>query len=153
GALGRGGLRARAPAQPEPARLRAAARGAARARPAAGLGPRPGEDPMTAVDPPRTADIQIARFEGGGRWITGGGLLGVVLIAITLIGAVASGNPSEAMFSYLVAFAYWCGLAMASLVLLLIMHATRARWVTVIRRPLEVMAASVGIFLLLAIPI
>jgi hypothetical protein len=108
---------------------------------------------MTAVDPPRTADIQIARFEGGGRWIAGGGLVGVVLIAITLIGAAVSANPAEAMYAYLVAFAYWCGLAMASLVLLMIMHATRARWVTVIRRPIEIMAASILVFLLLAIPI
>jgi len=52
-----------------------------------------------------------------------------------------------------VAFAYWCGIALASIVLLMIMRAFRARWMTVIRRPMEVMAASIGIFLLLAIPI
>jgi hypothetical protein len=33
------------------------------------------------------------------------------------------------------------------------MHATKARWVTVVRRPLDVMAATITLFLVLAIPL
>ena len=49
-------------------------------------------------------------------------------------------NPSDACYSYLMAFAYWAGIAFASLILLMIFHATHARWMTVLRRPIEAMA-------------
>ena len=51
------------------------------------------------------------------------------------------------------AFAYWAGIAFASVILLMIFHATHARWVTVLRRPSRSMSASVPIFLLLFIPL
>src|SRR5207237_3314866 len=56
-------------------------------------------------------------------------------------------------YSYLMAFAYWAGIAFASVILLMILHATHARWVTVLRRPIEAMSSSIGIFLLLFIPL
>jgi hypothetical protein len=99
--------------------------------------------------PPRA--LELAPFRGGGRWVMGGGVAGVVFLILTFIGAAVS--PREAFFSYLVAFVYWCGLALASVILLMIFHATHARWMTVLRRPLEVMAASVAIFLVLFIPV
>jgi hypothetical protein len=100
--------------------------------------------------PPGSA-LQLAPFQGGGRWIVGGGIGGLFFLLLTFVGAAM--NPREAFFSYLIAFVYWCGLALASVILLMIFHATHARWMTVLRRPLEVMAASVGIFLLLFIPV
>jgi hypothetical protein len=90
-------------------------------------------------------------FRGGGRWLTVGGALGAVLFLASLGGFAV--DAREAFFSYLVAFAYWAGLAMASVILLMMLHATRARWVTVMRRPVEAMAASVPIFILLFIPL
>ena len=42
---------------------------------------------------------------------------------------------------------------MSAVILLMIFHATHARWVTIIRRPIEAMAASVPIFLVLFIPV
>jgi hypothetical protein len=95
----------------------------------------------------------VERWKGGGRWVVPGGLAGLVLIVLTLGVGAATGGLTTALYSYLVAFAYWCGIAMASLVLLMIMHAFKARWVTVIRRPIEVMSASILIFVLLAIPL
>ena len=95
--------------------------------------------------------VELAPFRGGSRWIVGGGAAGLVFLILTFIGMAVS--PREAFFSYLVAFAYWCGIAMASVILLMIFHATHARWVTVLRRPIEVMAASVAIFLVLFIPL
>ena len=44
------------------------------------------------------------------------------------------------------AFTYWGGISFASVILLMIFHATHARWMTVLRRPLEAMAA-VGVHL------
>ena len=107
---------------------------------------------MSAVSSrPQAPPLDLAPFRGGGRWVVGGGLAGLVFLILTFIGAAVS--PREAFYSYLVAFAYWCGIALASLILLMIFHATHARWMTVLRRPVEVMAASVAIFLLLFIPL
>jgi hypothetical protein len=90
-------------------------------------------------------------FRGGGRWLMGGGIGGLLLVILTLVGAAF--DPRQAFYSYLVGFAYWAGIAMAAVILLMIMHATHARWVTVLRRPLEAMAASVPLFVLLFIPL
>jgi hypothetical protein len=101
--------------------------------------------------PPATRSLDLAPFRGGGRWVVGGGVAGLLCLILTFIGAAIS--PREAFYSYLVAFVYWCGLALAAVILLMIFHATHARWMTVLRRPIEVMAASVAIFLVLFIPV
>jgi hypothetical protein len=104
-----------------------------------------------ATSNPQAPVVELAPFRGGRRWVVGGGAAGLVFLILTFIGMAVS--PREAFYSYLVAFAYWCGIAMASVILLMIFHATHARWMTVLRRPVEVMAASVAIFLLLFIPL
>jgi hypothetical protein len=99
---------------------------------------------------PANRTLDLAPFKGAGSWVTGGGLLGVILVVVTLVGA--SMNPAG-WYSYLMAFAYWAGISFASVILLMIFHATHARWVTVLRRPIEAMSSSIGIFLLLFIPL
>jgi hypothetical protein len=101
--------------------------------------------------PSVTSPVNLEPFRGGRRVVTVGGGLGVLFLILTFAGAAL--NAREAFYSYLVAFAYWCGIAIASIVLLMIMHAMKARWVTVLRRPMEVMAASIGVFVVLAIPL
>src|SRR5262245_53500175 len=81
----------------------------------------------------------------------GGGGLGFILTLVTII--MMGLGSKDAAFSYLMAFTYWGGIAYASVILLMIFHATRARWVTVLRRPIEAMASSVAIFLILFIPV
>jgi hypothetical protein len=100
---------------------------------------------------PAGRTLDVAPFKGGGSWMVGGGIAGVLLLIVTFIGMAM--NPKDAGFSYLMAFAYWAGIAVASVILLMIFHATHARWVTVLRRPVEVMSASVLIFLFLFIPL
>jgi hypothetical protein len=100
---------------------------------------------------PAGRTLDIAPFKGGGSWMMGGGVAGVLLLIVTFIGMAM--NPKDAGFSYLMAFAYWAGIAFASVILLMIFHATHARWVTVLRRPVEVMSASVLVFLFLFIPL
>jgi hypothetical protein len=95
--------------------------------------------------------LALAPFSGGGRWIFAGGGLGLLFLILTFIGMAM--NPKDAGFSYLMAFTYWGGISFSSVILLMIFHATHARWVTVLRRPLEVMSASVLIFLFLFIPL
>jgi hypothetical protein len=106
-----------------------------------------------AHDAPATGGktLALSPFSGGSRWIFAGGGLGLVFLILTFIGMAM--NPKDAGFSYLMAFTYWGGISFSSVILLMIFHATHARWVTVLRRPLEVMSASVLIFLFLFIPL
>jgi len=91
------------------------------------------------------------RFQGGRGLMMGGALGGVVLVLATLAGLAI--DPQHAMFSYLVAYAYWAGIGMASVLLLMIFHAFGAKWMVVLRRPLEAMATTVILFAVLFIPI
>jgi hypothetical protein len=91
------------------------------------------------------------RFAGGGSMMLAAGALGLAGLALT--GVKAAGNPKTALYAYLVAFAFWLGLSLAALVLLMILHAAKARWTVALRRPVEVGAASVAIFPLLFVPI
>jgi hypothetical protein len=97
------------------------------------------------------ASLAVEPFRGANRWLTAGGAAGLVLLIVTFIGFVV--DARAAYFSYLVAFCYWCGIAFASLILLMIFHATHARWMTILRRPVEAMAATLPLFLVLLIPV
>jgi len=94
------------------------------------------------------------RFLGGRSLMMGGAVGGLVLVLATFAGlAMGPEQARHTMFSYLVAFAYWGGISMASVLLLMIFHAFGAKWMVVLRRPLEAMATSVALFALLFIPI
>ncbi len=94
---------------------------------------------------------QLDRWNGGRGIVTGAGAAGLVLLLITFAGLAV--DAQRTMFSYLVAFAYWAGIGIASLVLLMIFHTFKAKWMTVLRRPIEAMATSVLLFAVLFIPI
>jgi len=100
---------------------------------------------------PANRTLDLAPFKGGGAWVTGGGALGALLTIVTIV-MMAMGSK-DATFSYLLAFTYWGGISYASVILLMIFHATHARWVTVLRRPIEAMSGSVVIFFVLFIPL
>ena len=91
-----------------------------------------------------------------GRWTSNRTLAGLVAIALLSHGVLAIGtllNPRAALFAYLLAFAYWAGLVLAGLILLMIWYATRSRWAVVVRRPLEALAAAAPILILLFVPV
>jgi hypothetical protein len=95
--------------------------------------------------------IEVQKFQGGGGAMAKAGLIGVVGLLLTVAGLFVDRRP--ALFSYLVAFSYWAGIALAALILLMIFHAFRAKWPVVVRRPLEAMATTVWLFLPLALPV
>ena len=103
----------------------------------------------TAVNTQAAANLQP--FAGGRSWILGGGLGGLALLGATF--GWMTVDPRQTMFSYLVAFAYWTGIGLAALVLLMIMHAFKAKWVTVVRRPMESITLVLPLMALLFIPI
>jgi hypothetical protein len=79
------------------------------------------------------------------------GAAGVLGLATTA--ALGLRDRGTALYSYLVAYVYWAGIALACLVLLMIFHAFHAKWMVVLRRPLEAIAATVPLFLVLFLPI
>jgi hypothetical protein len=88
----------------------------------------------------------------GGRpamvWSAGIGIAGLVLTAVGFVF-----DPKKSMLAYLISFLYFLGLALGMLGLNMANHAARARWHVVIRRAIEVIHASLPIFVVLFIPI
>lgn len=82
----------------------------------------------------------------------------LVSLGIGVAGLIGAGiaiglEPARGLYAYLFAFTYWVGLAIASLLLLTIWHASQARWPVVIRRFLEASCSTLVAFPLLFIPI
>lgn len=95
--------------------------------------------------------FSLERFTGGARSMGIAGALGVLgLLATAAAGLL---GQADALQSYLTAFLFWLGIALGALVLLMANHAAGARWITVLRRPLETMAAALPVFVLLFLPI
>jgi hypothetical protein len=85
------------------------------------------------------------------RWRLGG-------LALLIVGGLAHAvgfaiEPRRALFSYLAAFAFFVTLSLGSLVLVQIVHAARARWFAPLRRLAEIPAATLPVFLPLALPL
>jgi hypothetical protein len=95
--------------------------------------------------------ITVQKYQGAGGIFAQASGVGAVFTGVAV--AAIFVNERAALFSYLVAFTFWAGVALASLILLMIFHAFRAKWMVVLRRPLEVMAATLPLFLVLALPI
>ncbi|AKQ66130.1 hypothetical protein A176_003042 [Myxococcus hansupus] len=93
----------------------------------------------------------LTRFTRGRRGVVGAAGVGAGGLVATLLGGFLS--PREAAHGYLFAFAWWWSLCLGALLILATFHASRARWPTVLRRPLEVMAACCPVFALLFIPV
>jgi len=96
--------------------------------------------------------IDIQRYDGGRNVMMGAGAIGLIGTLATIAGMFTADGRAAA-YSYLFGFAYWGGMALAAVVLLQIFMATQARWMVVLRRPVEIMAVTVTLFLILFIPI
>lgn len=93
----------------------------------------------------------MERFTGGRTPLLAAAAVGVGGLVLTGVGGAL--DARRTLFAYLFAFAYWAGLAVASLLLLGTWHASGARWPVVLRRMLETMAASLPLFALLFLPL
>jgi hypothetical protein len=93
----------------------------------------------------------LERFEGGKRLLRASIAVGVVSLVAIAIGFAL--DPRQTLFSYLIAISYWLGMALGSLILLAILHASNAKWPVVVRRMLEKTSASNIVFVPLFLPI
>lgn len=74
-------------------------------------------------------------FTGGRKLMLASAATGVLGLALTALGFTL--NATLAASSWLLAFTYWSGLAMASLLLVVILNTAAAKWHTVLRRQIE----------------
>lgn len=79
--------------------------------------------------------------------------IGVVTLVVAVVMTIAFSNWTQFLKSYLVSFAYFLSLALGALFFVLIQHVTRAGWSVLVRRIAEVVASTMPVLLLLALPI
>ncbi len=96
--------------------------------------------------------MTLTPWQGGRRFLSGAAAVGAAGLALTLVGGLVF-DARRALFSYLVAFVYWVGIALGTLILLGAFHASAARWPVVLRRFLETVPASLPAFVVLFVPI
>jgi hypothetical protein len=95
--------------------------------------------------------MDVPRISGTRRPVSVGLAAGAAGLIATLFGFISA--PRAALASYLTAYAYFAGLFIGALLLLMTFHATNARWMVVVRRALESMTLVLPLFALLFIPI
>ena len=87
----------------------------------------------------------VERYTGTPKLMVPAFGIGILGLVLTAVGAFV-GDTRAAAHSYLFAFTYWVGIAVASLLMVAIFHAAKAKWMMVLRRAMETMAVSVPIF-------
>jgi hypothetical protein len=97
-------------------------------------------------------NVQLTPFRGGARLVRISGAAGVIGLAVLLAVGLA-GDPRRALFGYLVAYAFWLGIALGALILLGSFHASSAKWPVVLRRFVESMPLSLPLFAVGVLPI
>jgi hypothetical protein len=96
--------------------------------------------------------MTLGPWQGGRRLITLAGGAGAAGLVLTLVGGLAF-DARRALFSYLVAFVYWVGIAVGALILLGAFHAASARWPVVLRRFVETVPQALPAFVVLFVPV
>ncbi len=95
--------------------------------------------------------MAAARFDGGRTTMVRAAAVAVVALLLTLLGGFVSGR--RALQAYHVAFVYWAGIALGTLIINMSFQAGKARWYVVLRRVLETIPLSGVLFAVLFIPV
>src|SRR4051794_25582191 len=101
------------------------------------------------VPVPRPDDIAL--WNGGRRVLLASAVTGIAASIAAAFGFVLT--PDQMLYSYLANFIFFFGLSFGALAWLMIFHAASARWVAVVRRPLEILASLMPLWGVLFIPI
>ena len=78
--------------------------------------------------------------------------IGAVLLAVSLL-ALLTGNGQRWLYSYLIGWTFCTSIAIGSLFFVMIQHVVKARWVTVVRRIPEMIAANLPLLFVLGLPL
>ncbi len=96
--------------------------------------------------------MTLGPWQGGRRLLGLAGGVAAASLALTLVGGLVF-DARRVLFSYLVAFVYWLGIALGALILLGAFHAASSRWPVVLRRFLETVPQALPVFVILFLPI
>lgn len=80
-------------------------------------------------------------------------VIGVVFLAAAVIAAVAGHSPAQFFRSYLLGYAWWLGLTLGCLAVLMMQYLAGGLWGFVIRRPLEAAARVVLLLAVMFVPL
>lgn len=95
--------------------------------------------------------LQAERVEGLREWMRITLLIGVVLLAVSLVGAFFT--PQDFFRSYLMSYLFYIGLTLGSMAVVMLQYLTGGQWGILIRRPLECAAQTLPLLFVLFIPI
>jgi len=95
--------------------------------------------------------MTAGRIEGGRSLAARAGAVAAVALGLTGLGAAL--DLRRALAAYHTAFVFGVGIAVAALILLGSFHATKARWMVLLRRVVEVVATTSLPFALLFVPV
>lgn len=88
------------------------------------------------------------------RWLAGLQIVGGTALAVGVGLGLARGDHLDYFFhAYLTSFCYVLGMVLGSLLLVLLLHVSRAGWGVAVRRLAEVLAGNVPLMLILFLPI
>lgn len=95
--------------------------------------------------------VEVTRFEGGRRLFLGGAVLALVGLVLFILGLLL--DLRQALFSYLVAYAFGVSILLGALIFLTTAYVMKARWHVAVRRVPEAMVAALPLAGVLVIPI
>jgi hypothetical protein len=93
--------------------------------------------------------ISVERYTGKPKLMATAGGLGILGLLLTGVGFATDAKATA--HAYLIAYCYWVGISVASLIMVAIFHTAKAKWTTVLRRAMETMAIAVPIFFVLGL--
>jgi hypothetical protein len=79
--------------------------------------------------------------------------IGVAGVLLAAGGGLMAGGLERSLFSYLVGFTFWTGIALGCLALAMLHQLSGGKWGVVVRRPLEAAAATLPLMALLLLPL
>lgn len=98
--------------------------------------------------PTITDSLQFSADSKLPQILFGAGAVGLILSAIGYFT-----NSDQFFFSYLVSFAFFTGIALASVFMVLFHHITKSKWGVVVRRIPEVFGSNIWIWAIFVIPV
>jgi hypothetical protein len=96
-------------------------------------------------------EAALYRLQGWERFQRGSLIVGVVGLALCILGAFVSRD--QFFYSYLMAYVFWLGIALGSLGIVMLHNLTGGAWGIVIRRLLESAMRTLPLMLLLFLPL
>ena len=95
--------------------------------------------------------MSAPRVEVGRGLVARAALVAAAGLGLTAVGAAL--DLRRALAAYHTAFTFWAGTAVGALILLGAFHATKARWMVLVRRVVEVIATTSLVFVPLFLPV